>query len=219
MRTDPLQHSVLVRALDEIPIRGYGLMLMIGFLLSIMWAARRAERSGANPDVVLNCGFIALLGGVVGARTMYVVHYWNEQFAPARQHRTGRSSRARRARWRTEVYGGLITVVVLVFLYLYLGKHSIRWYLDIVAPSHARHGHRPHRLPAQRLLLRRRLRFPPWAVRFPYGSPAEVQHWGECRPGAGLPQELLVFTNESISLGGTTATPLPRSLDVLHERA
>src|SRR5574337_1127729 len=59
-------------------VPGYGVMLMIGFFLSIWWAAKRAEKSGANPDVVLNCGFIALICGVVGCRLMYVVHYWDQ---------------------------------------------------------------------------------------------------------------------------------------------
>jgi phosphatidylglycerol:prolipoprotein diacylglycerol transferase len=66
----------------ELDVPGYGLALTIGFLLSVAWAVRRATRSGANPDVVLNCAFIALIGGVVGARAMYVVHY-PEQVIPA----------------------------------------------------------------------------------------------------------------------------------------
>jgi hypothetical protein len=66
----------------NIDVPGYGLVMMLGFLLSVVWAVRRATRSGGNPDVVLNCAFIALIGGVGGARLMYVVHYWDEQFAP-----------------------------------------------------------------------------------------------------------------------------------------
>jgi len=98
-----------------IEIPGYGLMLMMGFMLSIMWAARRAERSGANPDVVLNCGFLALLGGVVGSRAMYVAHYWDQFgyrgslgqviFAILDVRKGG-----------LEVYGGFIAVVLLVFI-------------------------------------------------------------------------------------------------------
>jgi len=39
-------------------VPGYGVMLMVGFLVAIWWAARRAAKSGADPDVILNCGFI-----------------------------------------------------------------------------------------------------------------------------------------------------------------
>ncbi len=65
------------------PIRGYGFMLMLGFLSAIWMAAKRAQRVKADPDIILNVGFIALLGGVVGARVFYVVHYWGTDFAAA----------------------------------------------------------------------------------------------------------------------------------------
>ena len=62
-------------------VPSYGLMLMLGLFVSIWWAARRAMKSRANPDVILNCGFIAIFAGVVGCRAMYVFHYWDAQFA------------------------------------------------------------------------------------------------------------------------------------------
>ncbi len=191
----------------EIP--GYGLALMIGFLLSIMWAVRRAERSGANPDVVLNCGFLALLGGVGGSRLMYVWHYW-EQFA---LHRT-----PGRILWAIldvrkgglEVYGGFIAVTLLVLGYLWWRKHSIRWYLDIIAPS-----------AALGMAIGRIGCFLngccfggvcelPWAVRFPFGSPPQRQQWSECRPGAELPQQLLIFGPNGFWADGSAASPLTR---------
>ena len=61
--------------------KSYGVMMMIAFLTGIWMACRRAERSRANPDVILNMGFIALVCGIVGARAMYVIHYWDTRFA------------------------------------------------------------------------------------------------------------------------------------------
>ncbi len=188
----------------EVP--GYGLALTIGFLLSIVWAAYRAARSGADPDVVLNCGFFALIGGVVGSRAMYVVHYW-DQYA----HRGSLTQvilgiiDVRKG--GLEVYGGFITVVALVLIYLWATKRSIRWYLDIVAPS-----------AALGMCLGRVGCFlngccwgvttdVPWAVRFPSGSPAAVQQWMDHVPGAGLPEQLTV-TNAWPD--GADAIPVPR---------
>ncbi len=189
-------------------VPGYGVALMIGFLLSVWWAARRAERSGANPDIVLNCGFIALLGGVVGARAMYVLHYW-EQFA-------GRSNLL----WALidvrkgglEVYGGVLAVMVVVFVYLWRSKLSIRWYLDIMVPS-----------AALGMGLGRIGCFLngccyggvcdlPWAVRFPYGSSAAVQQWEERMPGAALPQQLVFMRPQGVYGDGTAAVPVSREL-------
>ncbi len=188
-------------------VPGYGVAMVVGFLLSVMWAARRALRSGGNPDVVLNCAFLALGGGIFGARLMYVVHYWR-QFA------------ARGSLWQIvlgvidvrkgglEVYGGFIFVVVLVLAYLRLGRHSIRWYLDIVAPS-----------AALGMAIGRIGCFLngccfggvcdlPWAVRFPPGSYAAHQQWLAAQPGAALPAELLNLAPSGMFLDGAAAVQL-----------
>ena len=72
--------------LFEIPgihygVKGYGFMLMIGFLTAIYWASRRAAKVKANPDLLLNLGFVALIFGVLGARLFFVIHYWERNFA------------------------------------------------------------------------------------------------------------------------------------------
>jgi phosphatidylglycerol:prolipoprotein diacylglycerol transferase len=59
----------------ELPVRGYGAMLALGFLLAILVGAWRARREGENPDHVYNIGILALLGGVIGARFFDVVEY------------------------------------------------------------------------------------------------------------------------------------------------
>lgn len=193
-----------------IEIPGYGLLLMVGFMASILWAARRAERSGANPDVVLNCGFLALIGGVVGSRAMYVWHYW-EQFATRGSPGAILWAIIDVRKGGLEVYGGFIAVVLLVLVYLWRGKHSIRWYLDIVAPS-----------AALGMAIGRVGCFLngccfggvstelPWAVRFPYGSNAAYQQWTARHPGAGLPEELLYFPPHGFFPDGAAAQPVPR---------
>ncbi len=190
----------------EIP--GYGVALMIGFLLSAVWAARRAERSGADPEVVLNCAFIALFGGVIGARLMYLVNYWHE-FADARGLELFlRIIDVRRG--GLVVYGGLILVLVGVVFYLWRGKHSIRWYLDIMAPS-----------AALGMAIGRVGCFLngccfggvcdlPWAVQFPYGSPARHQQWLNREAGAGLPPELVVVSPRGVWPDGSAAFPISR---------
>ena len=192
-------------------VPGYGLALMIGFLLSVVWAARRAERSGGDPEVVLNCGFFALIGGVIGARGMFVYHYW-EQFSHRGSLREIISGILDVRQGGLEVYGGFITVVILVFGYLWLTKRSIRWYLDIIAPSAAL-GMSLGRIGC---LLNGCCHGGvcdlPWAVRFPYGSPAQVQQWTDLKPGAGLPQQLIAFSDVGVYANGLAAVPLPREI-------
>jgi len=180
-------------------IPSYGLMMMIGFMLAIVWAARRAAKSKANPDVVLNCGFIALIAGVVGCRFMYVVHYW-DQFK-----NRGDAGQVFMAiidvtKGGLEFYGGFILTVIAVVIWLrWREKVSLRWYLDILAPSAAL-GLAFGRIGC----LLNGCCFGgvcelPWAVRFPFGSPAALQHWQRKLPEAELREEL-IFIDEPTGL-------------------
>ncbi len=190
-------------------IPSYGLMLMIGLFVSIWWAARRALKSGGSPDVILNCGFIAIVGGVVGCRAMYVIHYWDHfrTFGDAFQ-----------IAWAVidvrqgglEFYGGFILTTVAALAWLrWWEKVSIRWYLDIIAPS-----------AALGLAIGRIGCFLngccfgttcdlPWAVRFPFGSNACVNQWKERLPGAEIREEML-YIDEAAGTG--VAMPLSRDL-------
>jgi phosphatidylglycerol:prolipoprotein diacylglycerol transferase len=54
-----------------------GLILLLGYWLSLNLAARRAKAAGLSEDVVFNGGFIALLLGLIGARLGYVALNWS----------------------------------------------------------------------------------------------------------------------------------------------
>src|SRR5215470_2789877 len=191
-------------------VKSYGVMMMIAFLGGIWLACRRAMRVRADPDVVLNMGFIALISGVVGARAFFVIHYWDSRFA--NQEHPWFSVFDIRA-GGLEFWGGPLLVIPSLIIYMWWYRHSIRWYLDITAPSlmfgmaMARIGcflngccwgsicineHDPAHQ-AKGL---------PWAVRYPYGSPAMIQQWefGQL----DLPKELLV------ALPNGQTIPLPR---------
>lgn len=192
-------------------VKSYGVAMMIAFLSGIWMACRRADRSRANADVVLNIGFIALVFGVAGARAMFVLHYWDSRFA------NQPSPMAAVFDIRAgglEFWGGpLLAIPVIAFYLRYIAKVSARWYIDITVPSLA-WGLAITRIgcflngccwgstcidehdPAwQKAAL-------PWAVQFPYGSPAMAQQFqfGQLT----LPKELIY------PLGAGESVPFPR---------
>ena len=184
-----------------LPIRGYGMMLMIGFLVGTWWAARRAMRVKADPDFVVNLGFVALIFSIVGARIFYVVHYWDQNFAGR-----GLWSIVNVSAGGLEFYGGFIGAVTAGLGYLWLTGKSMRLHLDIVAPSimfgmgMARIGCflngccwggfcEPDKL---------------WAVQFPFGSPALYRQWEERQ--TTVPAELLYIDSQGVPY------PMPRDL-------
>jgi len=61
-----------------LPIRGYGVMLLLGVVAGVILAARQAYRMGLNPDIIYSLAFWVFVGGIVGARVFYVVQYWDQ---------------------------------------------------------------------------------------------------------------------------------------------
>jgi phosphatidylglycerol:prolipoprotein diacylglycerol transferase len=189
-------------------VPGYGLMLMLGLFVAIWWAARRALKSGGSPDVILNCGFIAIIGGVVGARAMYVIHYW-DQFRTHGNFLQVAWSVIDVSKGGLEYYGGFILTTLAALAWLrWWEKVSIRWYMDIIAPS-----------VALGLAFGRVGCFLngccfggtcdlPWAVRFPFGSSACVHQWKERLPGGEIRAELL-YTD------ATTGVVMPLTRELL----
>lgn len=112
-------------------VYGYGLMMVLGFLVAIYLAQWRARRSGENSDIILHCGLLALAGGVLGARGAYIIQHW-DQFA-ASDNLLGAMLNVTSG--GLIYYGGVILASLMVVLYLWRKKAPLRRYLDIVAVS------------------------------------------------------------------------------------
>lgn len=59
-----------------LPIRGYGVMLLLGVLAGVGLAVREARRVGLDPDTVISLCFHLFVFGILGARVFYVIEYW-----------------------------------------------------------------------------------------------------------------------------------------------
>ncbi|MDA8098586.1 MAG: prolipoprotein diacylglyceryl transferase [Nitrospiraceae bacterium] len=109
------------------PIRLYGLMIGIGFLLGIWLASRRAKKEGIDPDRILDMGIYLLLAAIVGSRLLYVIVTWQE---------FTRNPLDIFAIWKGGLvfYGGLIGAVATGVWYL--RKHDLPLWktADIFAP-------------------------------------------------------------------------------------
>lgn len=162
-------------------LKSYGFMLTVGFLSAVYLAMRRAQKVKCDPDIVLNCSFISLVTGIIGARLFFVVHYWDELFAA---HPNPWFQIFDLTRGGLEFLGGLVPAMITVPLYLWIKGQSIRVYTDILTVSTMwalgvarlgcflngccfggvctdQHGH---------------ARFAA-AVEFPFGSSASVRQW------------------------------------------
>ena len=171
-------HPVFIR-LPFLPeafqeIYSYGLMMVLGFLAGYFMAYRLAKRCGQNPGELTNLAVASLLSGVAGARAMYVIHFWHRDFSgepiwKALNVRDG----------GLEFYGGVILAITIVLIYFLVRKLPIKLYFDILAPAlmlglaFGRMG----------CLLNGccygKVCDVPWAITFPYGSGAYLDHLGQ----------------------------------------
>lgn len=55
----------------------YGFMMAVGFLVFLAYVRRQARVSGLDPEILTNTAFAALVGGIVGARALFVVLDWS----------------------------------------------------------------------------------------------------------------------------------------------
>lgn len=114
--------------IGPIPIRLYGLMIGIGFLLAVWTASRRARREGVDPDRILDMGVYLLLAAIVGSRVFYVLTNLNE---------FSRNPLDAFAIWKGGLvfYGGLLAAIPVGIWYVRRHALPVWKTADIVAPS------------------------------------------------------------------------------------
>jgi phosphatidylglycerol:prolipoprotein diacylglycerol transferase len=182
-------HPVILELPFGISIKAYGLMMMLGFFAATWWAMYRAQKVKADADVILNLGFISLVSGIVGARLLYVVQFWEKDFA---NQPNPLAAALNVTSGGLVFYGGFLLAVICALVYLAWAKHSIRLYLDILAPSlmiglaFGRMGCFLNGCcwgaPTQKV---------PWAMSFPFGweSTPFMEHWQKGM--LNVPEQLL----------------------------
>jgi phosphatidylglycerol:prolipoprotein diacylglycerol transferase len=151
---------------DGLPIRGYGVMLLVGGLSGVMLAAHRARQVGLSPDVIYSLAIHLFIAGILGARLFYVIEYWETRFSRAPLIEIFKFTEG-----GLVVYGSLIGGAIAFVLFVRRHKLPLLAMADLIAPSMAV-GLAFGRIGC---LLNGccygGLSEEPWAVRFPIKSP------------------------------------------------
>jgi phosphatidylglycerol:prolipoprotein diacylglycerol transferase len=199
--------------LFEIPfihltIKSYGLMMVIGFLACVWLITRLSRDFTSNPQIITNAALYALVGGVIGARLFFVIHYLDKF----------RSNLLDVfAIWQggLELAGGVIVAIIIIILYLRYHKQPIRRYLDALAIGlmlalvFGRIGcflngccyGKPTELP--------------WGVRFPYNSFAYISQINPDLERNRPEPQLLLPREEYLDYLGTNGKWYPKHLEDL----
>src|SRR5262245_4251226 len=60
---------------DYLPIYGFGMMLFVAFVVCTWLAGRRAKKQGVPKEVMQDLAIWLFVGGLVGARIVYMIQY------------------------------------------------------------------------------------------------------------------------------------------------
>lgn len=159
----------------DFTIRSWGFFVVLGAVIAISLILRRAQRHGLDPSFVMTLTVIGVVAGIVGCRGMYLVHHdWDA----VRRGEVGLTYLFQFARGG-EILGGVLLASASVIVYLVIRRKPVLPHVDLLLPPtllamgigrigcllggccfggacETPDGHEAL----------------PWAVRFPYGSPA-----------------------------------------------
>jgi len=116
--------------LGPLPVHWYGVMVALAFLAGLWTASRRALRENIAPERIIDLGPWLIVGAIVGARILYVITFWREEFA-------GKPFVETIMVWRGGLvyYGGLMGASLGFILYARIKNLPLWKGADILAPS------------------------------------------------------------------------------------
>jgi phosphatidylglycerol:prolipoprotein diacylglycerol transferase len=147
----------LVLHIGPLMITGYGIMMMVAFLMAGWVMQRELARRGLMEDYAADIVVAAVIGGIVGGKIWYAVlyHDWSTLFS----------------RGGLVWYGGFLGGVLAVILNGARRRIPIRFTMELVAPALAV-GYALGRVGC--FLVQDDYGIPtslPWGMRFPQGTP------------------------------------------------
>lgn len=168
--------------LGPLEITGYGLMLMVAFLMGGWLIARQLREKGLREDYAADIVAAAVIGGIIGAKLWYVV--------------LTRDPGALFSRGGLVWYGGFIGGAVAVILNGWRLRVPLRWTMQLTAPALAA-AYALGRVGC--FLVNDDYGRPtdlPWAVKFPEGLPPSTagnlhQLFGVAVPAGTNPSTVL----------------------------
>lgn len=121
-------HPILFQ-IGSFPVGTYGLILALGFLISLWFAKRSAREEGVDPEAIVDLAIVLLLAGILGSRLLMVIVDlikgvpFSVVFDPALLRAGG------------HIHGGIIAGAIAFFWRMRKLKLNLPTTADILAPA------------------------------------------------------------------------------------
>jgi len=125
-------------ALDDgrgVPVRGYGVMLVVAAAAGSWVAVARGRRMGFDADTILALGLEVFIAGLVGARLFYVIEYHEQFFPPGRSLVAALPAVLNLAAGGLVVFGSLPTAAAATWWFARRRGLSLPRLADCIAPG------------------------------------------------------------------------------------
>jgi phosphatidylglycerol:prolipoprotein diacylglycerol transferase len=116
--------------LGPLTVHWYGIMIALAFLAGLWTAMLRARREKISSDQIADITLWLMVGGILGARVVYVTTYWKEEFA---NYPISEIFEV----WHGGLvyYGGFIGATIAGYIYVRWKKMPLWKTADVLAPS------------------------------------------------------------------------------------
>jgi phosphatidylglycerol:prolipoprotein diacylglycerol transferase len=120
-----------------IPVRGYGLMMLIAVTSSVALAIYRARQVGLADDVIYSLAMWMILPGIIGARIFFVIEYRERFFAPGMSLGESLVKAISLQEGGLVVFGSLIGAVLGLLAFTRFYRMPLLPLIDVSVPSMA----------------------------------------------------------------------------------
>ena len=119
--------------IGPVPVYSYGLMLGLSFIIASGLLSKEFKRKKLDENVAINVTFIALIGGVIGSKLLYVIEEWRTISAMplSKIFSTDGIFSPAGLTW----YGGFILATVIIYFYTRSKKVPFLRVCDAAAPG------------------------------------------------------------------------------------
>ena len=123
-----------------LPVRGYGVFLMLGIVIASLFAVRRAKKKwNIPPELIVSIVLVEVISGIIGARIFYVAEYWHSFVVrdPGQGVDLGATIRGmlNLTQGGLVVFGSIIGGIVTTLVYLRIKKLPLLATMDIFSPA------------------------------------------------------------------------------------
>lgn len=119
--------------IGPIPVYSYGLMLGLSFIAASYFLSKEFKRKKMDENAAVNITFLALIGGVVGAKLLYIIEEW-AYITSLPSNKLFTTDGLFSVQGLT-FYGGFILAALLIYFYVRSKKIPFLRVCDSAAPS------------------------------------------------------------------------------------